>query len=109
MTDTSNDQHKSGERIAKVIARAGLASRREAEAWIEAGRGAVNGETIGSPALDVTGRDRITVDGTPLPARERTRLFLYHKPRGLMTTHADPEGTPSVFDTLAEGLPRPVI
>ena len=106
MTDTNNDQHKSGERIAKVIARAGLASRREAEAWIEAGRVAVNGGTIRSPALDVTGSDRITVDGVPLPARERTRLFLYHKPRGLMTTHADPQGRPTIFQKLPPDLPR---
>jgi 23S rRNA pseudouridine2605 synthase len=106
MTDTSNDQQKSGERIAKVIARAGLASRREAEAWIEAGRVAVNGGTIRSPALDVTGSDRITVDGEPLPARERTRLFLYHKPRGVMTTHADPQGRPTIFQKLPPDLPR---
>lgn len=72
---------KSGERIAKVIARAGLASRRSAEEWVAAGRVAVNGEVIHSPALNVTARDRISVDGEPLPARERTRLFLYHKPR----------------------------
>ena len=96
-------QHKPGERIAKVIARAGLASRREAEAWIVAGRVAVNGETIRSPALDVAARDRITVDGEPLPARERTRLFLYHKPRGLMTTHADPQGRPTIFQNLPQG------
>jgi 23S rRNA pseudouridine2605 synthase len=101
-----DEQHKSGERIAKVIARAGLASRREAEAWIEAGRVAVNGEPIRSPALDVTPRDRITVDGAPLPARERTRLFLYHKPRGLMTTHADPQGRSTIFERLPQHLPR---
>jgi 23S rRNA pseudouridine2605 synthase len=101
-----SDQHKSGERIAKVIARAGLASRREAEAWIKAGRVAVNGETIRSPARDVAVRDRITVDGAPLPARERTRLFLYHKPRGLLTTHADPQGRPTIFQNLPQGLPR---
>ena len=99
-------EHKSGERIAKVIARAGLASRREAEAWIAAGRVAVNGAVIRSPALNVTGSDRITVDGEPLPARERTRLFLYHKPRGLMTTHADPQGRPTIFQQLPQGLPR---
>jgi len=97
---------KSGERIAKVLARAGLASRREAEAWITQGRITVNGRVINSPALDVTASDVITVDGEPLPPRERTRLFLYHKPRGLMTTHADPEGRPTVFDNLPEGLPR---
>src|SRR5580693_1550183 len=73
---------KPGERIAKVMARAGLCSRREAEAWIAAGRVAVNGKPIASPALDVGPQDRILVDGRELPARERTRLFLYNKPRG---------------------------
>jgi 23S rRNA pseudouridine2605 synthase len=97
---------KPGERIAKVVSRAGLCSRRDAEAWIVEGRVAVNGRVINSPALDVTSRDVITVDGVPLPAPERTRLFLFHKPRGLMTTHADPEGRPTVFDNLPEGLPR---
>ncbi|WP_022720178.1 pseudouridine synthase [Rhodopseudomonas sp. B29] len=97
---------KAGERIAKVVARAGLCSRRDAEAWITEGRVAVNGTVIDSPALDVKPSDVITVDGKPLPERERTRLFLYHKPRGLMTTHADPEGRPTVFDHLPEGLPR---
>jgi 23S rRNA pseudouridine2605 synthase len=97
---------KSGERIAKVVSRAGLASRRDAEAWITEGRVTVNGRVINSPALDVTATDVVTVDGKPLPPRERTRLFLYHKPRGLMTTHADPEGRPTVFDHLPEGLPR---
>jgi 23S rRNA pseudouridine2605 synthase len=97
---------KSGERIAKVVSRAGLASRRDAEEWIVQGRVSVNGRVINSPALDVTENDVITVDGKPLPPRERTRLFLFHKPRGLMTTHADPEGRPTVFDNLPEGLPR---
>lgn len=97
---------KAGERIAKVVSRAGLASRRDAEAWIVEGRVSVNGRVINSPALDVTTRDVITVDGKPLPERERTRLFMFHKPRGLMTTHADPEGRPTVFDNLPEGLPR---
>ena len=97
---------KAGERVAKVISRAGLCSRRDAEEWVTSGRVAVNGRVINSPALDVTTRDVITVDGKPLPAPERTRLFMYHKPRGLMTTHADPEGRPTVFDHLPEGLPR---
>jgi 23S rRNA pseudouridine2605 synthase len=97
---------KAGERIAKVVSRAGLASRRDAEEWIVQGRVSVNGRIINSPALDVTSRDVITVDGKPLPERERTRLFMFHKPRGLMTTHADPEGRPTVFDNLPEGLPR---
>jgi 23S rRNA pseudouridine2605 synthase len=99
-------EKKAGERIAKVVSRAGLCSRRDAEEWITQGRVSVNGRQINSPALDVTERDVITVDNKPLPARERTRLFLFHKPRGLMTTHADPEGRPTVFDNLPEGLPR---
>jgi len=101
----AQNQHE-GERIAKVIARAGLASRREAEAWIAAGRVAVNGAKITSPALNVTRRDKITVDGKPLPGAERTRLFLYHKPRGLVTTTADPQGRPTIFGALPKELPR---
>src|SRR5512142_2656289 len=103
---TNND--KSGERIAKVIARAGLASRRQAEALIAAGRVSVNGAVISSPALNVTTRDRIVVDGQPLPRAARTRLFRYHKPRGLVTTHSDPEGRPTIFSRLPKRLPRVV-
>jgi 23S rRNA pseudouridine2605 synthase len=99
-------EKKSGERIAKVMSRAGLASRRDAEEWVTQGRVTINGRVINSPALDVTANDVIAVDGKPLPPRERTRLFMFHKPRGLMTTHADPEGRPTVFDNLPEGLPR---
>jgi 23S rRNA pseudouridine2605 synthase len=95
-----------GDRIAKVIARAGLCSRREAEEWITAGRVAVNGTAVSSPGVNVTARDRITVDGKPLPRRERTRLFLYHKPVGLVSTNADPQGRPTVFDALPKNLPR---
>ncbi|KJC50008.1 pseudouridine synthase [Bradyrhizobium sp. LTSP849] len=97
---------KAGERIAKVLARVGLASRRDAEEMVTQGRVSVNGRVINSPALDITKNDVVTVDGKPLPERERTRLFLYHKQRGLMTTHDDPEGRPTVFDNLPEGLPR---
>jgi 23S rRNA pseudouridine2605 synthase len=97
---------KQGERIAKVMARAGLASRRQAEAWINAGRVSVNGAVISSPALNVTASDRIVVDGQPMRARERTRLFRYHKPRGLVTTNADPEGRPTIFGALPKDLPR---
>ena len=104
--DDNSQFDNGGERIAKVIARAGLASRREAEAWIAAGRVAVNGAVIRSPALNVTARDRIEVDGKPLPARQRTRLFLYHKPRGLLTAHTDPQGRPTVFQHLPRDLPR---
>jgi 23S rRNA pseudouridine2605 synthase len=97
-----------GERIAKVMARAGLASRREAEAWIAEGRVSVNGAVISSPALNVTPSDRIVIDGAPMPTAERTRLFLYHKPRGLVTTHSDPEGRPTIFAALPKNLPRVV-
>jgi 23S rRNA pseudouridine2605 synthase len=95
-----------GERIAKVMARAGLCSRREAEAWIAAGRVAVNGQTLASPALNVSARDTIVVDGKPLPVRERTRLFRYHKPGGLLTTSRDPQGRPTFYEKLPAGLPR---
>ena len=104
-----NDKSKSGQdgdRVAKVIARAGLASRREAEAWIAAGRVSVNGAVISSPALNVTSSDRVNVDGVPLPAPERARLFLYHKPRGLLTSHGDPQGRPTIFEHLPKDLPR---
>jgi len=104
MVDNGNESQ--GERIAKVLARAGLASRRGAEEMVLQGRVTVNGRVINSPALDVTLNDVVAVDGKPLPPRERTRLFLYHKPRGLMTTHADPEGRPTVFDNLPDDLPR---
>ncbi len=102
----NNQALPGGERIAKAIARAGLCSRREAEAWIAAGRVAVNGVAIASPAVTVTAQDRIEVDGKPLPARERTRLFLYYKPAGLVTTTADPAGRPTIFAALPKPLPR---
>jgi 23S rRNA pseudouridine2605 synthase len=95
-----------GDRIAKVLSRAGIASRREAERMIEAGRVAVNGQTIESPALNVGASDRITVDGTPVEAPDRPRLWLYHKPAGLVTSAADEKGRPTVFEALPEGMPR---
>jgi 23S rRNA pseudouridine2605 synthase len=104
--DAPVPEPKQAERIAKVMARAGLCSRRDAEAWIAAGRVAVNGRTITSPALNVTAADRIVVDGEPLPGRERTRLFLFHKPRGLVTTSSDPQGRPTIFGALSKHLPR---
>ncbi|MEP9378919.1 pseudouridine synthase [Aquabacter sp. CN5-332] len=94
------------ERIAKVIARAGLGSRREIEEWIAAGRVAVNGVILESPAFTVTPEDTIQVDGEPLPEKERTRLFLYHKPKGVVTTNRDPEGRTTLFEILPKGLPR---
>ncbi len=94
------------ERIAKVMARAGLCSRRDAEAWIAAGRVTVNGQKLTSPAVNVGPLDDVRVDGRPLPAAEKTRLFRYHKPRGLVTTAKDPEGRPTVFENLPDKLPR---
>jgi 23S rRNA pseudouridine2605 synthase len=97
-----------GERIAKVLARAGLCSRREAERWIAEGRVAVGGKTLTTPAVTVTAADFVTVDGAPLPARESARLWRYHKPAGLVTSHKDPQGRPTVFKRLPKTLPRVV-
>ena len=94
------------ERIAKYIARAGLCSRREAEARILDGRVSVNGEIIASPALNVTASDSITVDGKPVPPRDATRLWRYHKPRGLVVTDRDEKARETIFDSLAGKLPR---
>jgi len=93
-------------RIAKALARAGLCSRREAEQWIAQGRVSVDGVTLASPAREVTLREEILVDGRPLPAPVAARLWRYHKPRGLVTTHRDPQGRPTVFATLPSDLPR---
>lgn len=95
-----------GERIAKRLARAGIASRREAETMIAAGRVSVNGKRLESPAINVMRTDRIEVDGKPLPEKERTRLWLYHKPAGLVTTNRDPEGRQTVFESLPKDMPR---
>ena len=93
-------------RIAKAMARAGLCSRREAERWIAEGRVSVNGKLLATPAFEVGPRDRVLVDGEPLPDAEPVRLWRYHKPRGLVTTHKDPEGRPTVFDNLPDTMPR---
>jgi 23S rRNA pseudouridine2605 synthase len=95
-----------GDRIAKVLARAGLCSRREAERWITAGRVSVNGKVLDSPAITVGANDQVVVDGKPLPTAEATRLWRYHKPPGLMTTNKDPEGRPTVFERLPKDMPR---
>jgi 23S rRNA pseudouridine2605 synthase len=96
------------ERIAKVMARAGLCSRRDAERWIADGRVSVNGKILDTPAFTVGPADRIIVDGRSLPASEATRLFLYHKPVGLVTTVRDEKNRPTVFGHLPPGLPRVV-
>lgn len=94
------------ERIAKRLARAGVASRRDAEEMIAAGRIKLNGHVLSSPAINVSFADRIEIDDKPIPAIERTRLFLFNKPQGVVTTSRDPEGRQTVFEKLPEGLPR---
>ncbi len=95
-----------GDRIAKVLSRAGVASRRDAEKMIAEGRVAVNGKVIDSPALNITGGARITVDGKPIAAAEPARMWLYHKPTGLVTTTKDEQGRDTIFDALPEDMPR---
>ena len=95
-----------GERIAKVIARSGLCSRRDAERLIAERRVRIDGAVVEGPALNVTPETRITVDGTPLPAPAPARLWRYHKARGVVTSARDPQGRPTVFERLPPGLPR---
>ena len=105
MNDKTNQAIK-GDRIAKVLARSGLSSRREAETIIQAGRVTVNGKTINSPALNVLPSDRITVDGKELAQPDPPRLWRYYKPRGLVTTERDPQGRATIFSKLPDNLPR---
>ncbi|MDF1735825.1 MAG: pseudouridine synthase [Minwuia sp.] len=95
-----------GERIAKRLARAGVASRREVERMIDAGRVAVNGKRLTSPALNVTPEDTILVDGKPVAAAEPTRIWRYYKPAGLVTSANDEQGRSTIFDHLPKRLPR---
>lgn len=101
-------QHRESERIAKYLARAGIASRREIERLIEAGEVSVNGAVLETPAFKVTGRERILVRGKMVDTPDVTRAWLYHKPSGLITTQNDPEGRPTVFKNLPKGMPRVV-
>ncbi|EJF83610.1 pseudouridine synthase [Bartonella rattimassiliensis] len=100
------NENNESERIAKRLARAGVASRRDAEMMIVAGRVSVNGAVVRTPAFNVSRSDVIKVDGKPLSPIERTRLWLYHKPAGFVTTNRDPEGRPTVFSNLPKGMPR---
>ncbi len=102
------DDESKGERIAKVMARAGLCSRRDAERWIEEGRVSVNGKKLQTPACVVGPDDKVVVDGKALQGAEKTRLFLYHKPGDLVTTAKDEKGRKTIFDALPKGLPRVV-
>lgn len=101
-----SDSPPRGERIAKFLARAGIASRRDAEKLLAEGQVRVNNETITHPATFVTPSDLVVVAGKLVDQPERTRLFRYHKPEGLVTTHRDPEGRPTVFQSLPKTLPR---
>jgi 23S rRNA pseudouridine2605 synthase len=109
MSETGDPQGTArGERIAKFLSRAGIASRRDAEAMIEAGRIRMNNEPVSHPAVFVKPGDMVLVDGKPVAEPDRTRLWRYHKPEGLVTTHKDPQGRPTVFEKLPPGLPRVV-
>ena len=105
-TESPGSDSDKPERIAKVLARAGLCSRREAERWIADGRVAVGGEVLATPAVLVTSGDLILVDGEPIADAPATRLWRYHKPAGLITTHRDPQGRETVFDKLPAKMPR---
>lgn len=102
----AGDEAMKPERISKLLARAGVASRRDIERMIMEGRVSVNGKVLETPVLNATLADKIEVDGQPIRGIERTRLWLYHKPAGLVTTNSDPEGRPTVFENLPEELPR---
>lgn len=103
---TATDDVVKPERISKLLARAGVASRRDIERMIMEGRVSMNGKVLDTPVVNATLADKIEVDGHPIRGIERTRLWLYHKPAGLVTTNSDPEGRPTVFENLPEELPR---
>lgn len=104
--DSAPDSSTKGERIAKWLARAGVASRREAEVMIQDGKIFINNEKVTQPATFVQENDIIKADGKIISAPDRTRLWRYHKPIGLITTHKDPEGRKTVFEALPETMPR---
>src|SRR5690606_664367 len=103
---SSPPSNAEAERIAKFLARAGVCSRRDAEKLIAEGRVKLNGKVLDTPAVKVTAADRVLVDGRPIGAPEASRLWRYHKPSGLVTTHRDPAGRPTVFEHLPKSMPR---
>jgi 23S rRNA pseudouridine2605 synthase len=107
-SSSSPSNAQDGERIAKFLARAGVCSRRDAERLIAEGRVKLNGRVLDTPAVKVTAADKVQVDGKPIAAPEPTRLWRYHKPAGLVTTHRDPAGRATVFENLPTALPRVV-
>ena len=104
-TSTPSDDTTGGERVAKALARAGVASRREVERLIAAGRVKLNGEVLETPAIKVMPGDVLTVDGKRIGPAEAVRVWRYHKPVGLVTTHNDPKERPTVFSALPFGMP----
>ncbi len=106
MTDKTDPP--AGQRIAKLLARSGVASRREAERMITAGRVRLNGKRLDTPAINVTDRDRIEVDGRPVEPPQASRMWRYYKPTGLVTSERDEQGRPTVFDKLPATMPRVV-
>ncbi|MBY0510451.1 MAG: rRNA pseudouridine synthase [Rhodospirillaceae bacterium] len=105
--DTKSNMEK-GDRIAKVMARAGLCSRRDAEKWIALGRVSINGITLKTPGVVVREGDDVRVDGKQLPTADRARVWRFHKPKGLITTHKDEKGRTTVFEVLPSTMPRVV-
>ncbi|MGE0745495.1 MAG: pseudouridine synthase [Rhodospirillales bacterium] len=108
MAGTAADSAGAGERIAKYLARAGLCSRREAERWIAEGRVSIDGKAIDTPAIKVDAKSKVAVDGKPVAEAPQSQLWRYHKPRGLICTHKDPQGRPTVFESLPAEMPRVV-
>ena len=102
----AGDSAGDNERVAKVLARAGVASRRDVEKLIAEGRVKLNGQVLTTPAVKVGPADVLTVDGRTVAAAEAARVWRYHKPVGLVTTHKDPKDRPTVFENLPPGLPR---